>query len=107
MAEVVQRLRPAVEISVSDPQDLDRAISRVRPQLVVCSDLSDSIRARLLAWVMLYPDGENDVRCCIAGEERRSAGIDLSELLSVVDDVTRRVQARSETAASSDSIERA
>ena len=87
MASVVQTLRPALAVSVSDPQNLDAEIARIQPQLVVCSDLADSIRSRLLGWIMLYPDGQNLVTCSIAGQERQLLGIDLSGLLALVDEV--------------------
>jgi hypothetical protein len=95
MAAAVQMLRPATEVTVGDPHDLDAEIDRLQPQLVVCNGLTDSVRHRALAWVVLYPDGQSLVTCNIAGREHHSAGIDLSGLLWVVDEVTRH--SRTET----------
>ena len=93
MAAAVQALRPEIEVTVSDPQALDAEVSRIDPQLVICSDLAEAIRSRLLAWIMLYPDGQNLVTYSIAGYERQLFGIDLPGLLSLVDDVVRYFRA--------------
>ena len=85
MAAVVQKLRPAAEVTVGDPGNLDAEIARVQPQLVICDGLATSVRQQLCAWVVLYPGGQNVATYSIGGEERQLPGIDLSELLSVVD----------------------
>jgi hypothetical protein len=87
MAAAVQTLRPSIVVAVSDPDDLDAHVSRFRPQLVVCNDLTDAIRVRGAAWVRLYPDGDGSVTCSIAGQERQLRGIDLAGLLALVDEV--------------------
>jgi hypothetical protein len=93
MANVVRALRPEADVTQCDPQNLETEIARVQPQLVICSDLADSIRSRLLAWVMLYPDGQDLATYSIAGRERQLVGIDLSGVLSLVDDVVSHIRA--------------
>jgi hypothetical protein len=95
MATAVQTLRPAVGVTVSDPNELDADISRLRPQLVVCSDLTDAVRADVSSWVRLYPDGDSSVTCSIAGRERNLLGIDLAGLLALVDEAIAHVRAPS------------
>jgi hypothetical protein len=95
MASVIRSLRPAIDVSLSEPEDLDAAISRVQPHLVICNDLTDSMRSRLLAWVMLYPEGQSHVTCGIAGQERHLLGIDLAGLVSLVDEVVSQFLALS------------
>jgi len=91
MAAAVQTLRPSIVVAVSDPCDLDADVSRLRPQFVVCSGLTDSMRADVPAWVILYPDGDGSVTCSIAGRERNLLGIDLAGLLALVDEATAHV----------------
>ena len=105
MAAVVETLRPLVVVSVSDPSDLDADVSRLRPELVVCSDITDSIRVCVPAWVSLYPGGESSVSCSIEGRERHQQGIDLAGLLVLVDEVAAHVQALSQVEASTGTSE--
>ncbi len=85
------RLRPLIEVSAALPEELDEAVARVRPHLVICSHLTAAARAACLAWVVLYPDGENLAE--IGGAGGRTAllaGVGVADLLSVVDETELR-----------------
>jgi hypothetical protein len=90
IASAVQALRPSIVVSVRDPQDLLAEVAQLQPHLVVCNSLDESVRVHAAAWLMLYPDGANRVTYCIAGQERRLRGIDLSGLLSLVDEAVNQ-----------------
>lgn len=85
LAGVLQRLRPGALVSEVEPGELDGEIERIRPDLVVCSRLTESVELYPISWVLLYPGGENRVVTCVAGsrEEREDMGVE--ELLSVLD----------------------
>jgi hypothetical protein len=86
IADVFQELRPHVEIHCVDPDDLDHEIARVRPHMVLCSRLTDAVRS-LLAWVLLYPDGENRAEINTAGEHMTLFEVEFDHLLSILDKI--------------------
>lgn len=86
IADVFQELRPHFEIHCVDPDDLDREIARLRPHMVLCSRLTEAVRS-LLAWVLLYPDGENRVEISTAGERMTLFDVEFDHLLSILDKI--------------------
>lgn len=84
-------LRPYLDLIAAAPDELDRAIAVHQPHLAICSQMDEPARASLFSWVLLYPDGASYAIACIAGEQRLIPGVDLSRLLSVVDEVTNLV----------------
>jgi hypothetical protein len=54
MAVAWQVLRPEVEVILAEPRDLDAEVARLDPQLVLCSRLTEGLRAGSRAWVVLY-----------------------------------------------------
>ena len=57
MAVACQVVRPQVEVILAEPADLDAEVARLDPQLVLCSWLTEDLRAGSRAWVVLYPGG--------------------------------------------------
>ncbi len=96
IANSLRRLRPLIEVSAALPEELKEAVGRVRPHLIICSQLSAAIvRGGCLAWVVLYPDGEDLAE--IGGAGGRTAllaGVGVADLLSVVDE-TELIRCRS------------
>lgn len=86
IASAVKALRPAIDVAVCTPQELQDGAADMRPRLVVCDRLNDAVRAHAAAWIVLYPDGANSVAYCIAGREHQLLGIDLAGLLALVDE---------------------
>lgn len=84
IAEVFQELRPHFEVRCVEPDDLDEEITRHRPHLVVCSRFTEAMHS-LLAWIMLYPDGENQAVVSTAGERVSIANVGFDHLLSTLD----------------------
>lgn len=81
---VLRELRPHIEIKAVEPDDLDGAVSRLRPHLVVCSRLTTAVQI-LLAWVVLYPEAENRAVIGTAGEETTVTDMRFGDLLSAID----------------------
>ncbi len=84
IADAFQGLRPHVEVYVVEPDDLDHEVARFRPHLVICSQLTASVQS-LLAWIMLYPNGENRAVISTAGEHTTVANVVFDHLLSIID----------------------
>ncbi len=85
IATVFQALRPLVVVIDVEPVHLDQEVIDRSPQLVICSWLTEAVRARSLSWVVLYPGGNSRVVINVAGEQTTVADIEFDGLLSVVD----------------------
>jgi hypothetical protein len=93
IADALSKLRPLVEVFPAEPEELEREAMRVRPHLILCSrKLVATLLARtgpLLAWMVLYPEGEDRAEVGGATSERAALllkGVALEDLLRVVDE---------------------
>lgn len=86
ITDALKRLRPLIEVSAAEPEELDREVARLRPHLVICSRAGASFaQAGCLAWIVLYPEGKD--RAEIGSNGGRTAlldGVGVNDLLSVV-----------------------
>lgn len=90
IAAVVRDLGPAgAEVFVVEPEDLEREVDKLAPDLVVCSRLSGAVEARVAAWLELYPEHGSKSRIGIGGERTTVEGIELSGLLWIVERARR------------------
>jgi hypothetical protein len=94
VAAALGHLRPRVEVLTADPAELDAAVIRAAPHVVVCSNLTEVVRTRALGWVLLYPGGENRGVVSVGGVEATVEAIEFDALLSVVDETGRLVNGR-------------
>jgi hypothetical protein len=92
-AETFRHLRPQAEVVRVEPGELDAAVARLAPHLVVCSALSEVVQTRPLAWILLYPDGANLAIVSIAGVQRTIPKVTFDHLLDAIDETERRVAA--------------
>jgi len=92
IADALPKLRPLVEVFPAEPEELEREAVRVRPHLILCSQSIGGALARderLLAWMVLYPDGEDRAEVGGAISERAALlleGVAFDDLLRVVDE---------------------
>jgi hypothetical protein len=84
ITDVLRELRPHIEFNVVEPDGLDCEVTRLRPHLVVCSRITAAV-STLLAWVMIYPDGENRAVISTAGEQVMLDNVGFDDLLSAID----------------------
>jgi hypothetical protein len=79
------RLRPNLAVLLVDPADLNAAVARLRPQLVLCSEVTDSIRQSATAAIVLDSHGTN--RAILTGEGQHQVLLNpgLTDLLAAVD----------------------
>jgi hypothetical protein len=89
VAYVLSKRRPLLEVLAAEPEDMDREVGRFGPHLVICSRATGPVREGCLAWVVLYPDGEDRVEVGHKGAipaTRPFAGVGVAGLLSMVDE---------------------
>ena len=84
-ALALQSLRPDVRIFQAEENELDREVRRLLPDMVVCSRLTKLVEDRIPIWVELYPDCGPRSVVCIRGTRLEIEDMQLSDLLSVVD----------------------
>jgi DNA-binding IclR family transcriptional regulator len=88
LASELPRLRPRLTVLLVDPADLDEALAQMRPRLVICSELTDSVRQHGIASIVLYPEGRNQAILDIAGAHQVLPNPAVSDLLAAVDAAT-------------------
>jgi DNA-binding IclR family transcriptional regulator len=79
------RLRPNLTVLLVDPADLDDALAEMRPQLVICSEPTDSIRQHGIAALVLDPHGANQAILDVDGQQQVLLNPRLTDLLAAVD----------------------
>jgi hypothetical protein len=84
-------LRPNLRVLEINPAELDAAVTRLRPAVVICSRVLERVRDIEFAILVLYPEGEDTL--IGPGDETVQALVSprLSDLLSAID---RAVPAR-------------
>jgi hypothetical protein len=94
MAAAIEMLRPDVEVLLGDPEALDAEVRRLSPDVVVCSHVTPLVEDRILAWVDLYPEGERQATISIDGLRVETEGIELEDILSIIDQRVRLARTR-------------
>lgn len=85
VATAFRELRPDVEVFEAESGDLNREVLRLRPDLVICSQITSLVKERVRNWVELYPDCEPHSVVSIEGEVSTVEDMQLADLLDVVD----------------------
>lgn len=85
IAAALQALRPETEVRTVEPEMLSRELEDFAPQLVICSSITSAMKTGVLSWVELYPGHESISAVSIGREHSVINGIELPDLLSIVD----------------------
>jgi hypothetical protein len=88
LASELPRLALASQFSFA-PTELESVVVRIRPRLVICSHLTETIRGAASTALVLYPDGKNRAIFRIDGQQQILANPSLNDLLAAVDAPTR------------------
>src|SRR5829696_1961111 len=87
LSSQLPRLRPGLTVLLVDPADLDEALAQMRPRLVICSELTDSIRQFATAALVLDPDCPDRAVLDVEGQHQVLRNPQLADLLAAVDAV--------------------
>ena len=86
IGEVIKALRPHAEVTVLQPGTLGAGIVRLRPELVFAARGPDTFGPTgRTAWVEFRPYEEPPARVCLTGRRWELEAVELSDLLSIVD----------------------
>jgi hypothetical protein len=84
IGQTIQALRPHVEVVVLEPGTLEAGVARLEPDLVF-ADRPASSSSGGPAWVEFRPYEEPPARVRLAGRTWELEEVELSDLLSIVD----------------------
>jgi hypothetical protein len=84
IAEVVRRLLSGVEAITVEQDELDDAIGRFAPDLIICSNVTATVMSSAPIWVDLYPGYGARAIVSVDGSREEFAEIQLADLLSLV-----------------------
>lgn len=90
VAMAFQQLRPRTEVFEAEPRNLNREVLRLQPDLVVCSRVTQVVKERVSGWIELYPDCGPHSVVYVDGECSTVEDMQLSNLLSIVDQTAER-----------------
>jgi hypothetical protein len=79
------RLRPGLTVLRVDPADLDEALAQLRPRLVICNQVTESIRQFATAALVLAPQSPDRAVLTVAGQDQVLLNPRLADLLAAVD----------------------
>lgn len=88
----LRELRPEVEVFESEMLYLDHEVRRLLPNVVICSNVTNLVKDRILHWIELYPDCESKVTISSFGKQRVLEDIPLSDILSLVDEAGKLIR---------------
>jgi hypothetical protein len=90
IAQVLRTLRPDLAVEETEQASLDRELRRGVPELVICSHATPMVRGNAPAWVELYTD-DGPLSFVVIGKERSTVpGIELDDILRIVDRAVSR-----------------
>ena len=81
LAIALTELRPHIEVFETNPEYLEGEITRLRPDLVICSHVTYTVRQSVANWVELYPECKPYSTFYIGGQHRTLQDVQLSDLL--------------------------
>lgn len=84
ISDTLRSLRPEVEVLEAVPESFGESLASLVPDMVVCSRVVEAVHA-VPVWVELYPDYGSLSVVSVSGRCREVEGIELPELLALVD----------------------
>jgi hypothetical protein len=93
MVGAVRASRPGLEeVALAHLRDLEAALERFDPHLVVSSRPNPSDVGARAAWVLLSDDPDEPSEVCIDGRHRRLENPGLEQILEIIDETAELVQ---------------
>jgi hypothetical protein len=86
MAAALLQMRPDVDVTVVEPEELDATLDRLVPHVVFSNIPTLKLETRDCCWVTIYPQGQDRAVVCVHGERTRIESPQLNELLGLLDD---------------------
>src|SRR6476469_185474 len=88
IGEALELLRPAADVLVVAPAELDDAIAARAPDLIICTALSARAR-RAANWILLHPEDAEHCVLSVNGRVTTTKRLDLQGILCALDEIVR------------------
>lgn len=85
LASAFAARRPDLSVRSTLQDDLDALVRELKPLLVICTLVSQTIADMSPAWISLFPDDRDEALVSIGGSRRTIPGATIAELLDIVD----------------------
>ena len=93
MVGAVRASRPGLEeVALAHLRELEAALERFDPHLVVCGRANTFDPGGRAAWVLLSDDPDEPSEVCINGRHRRLENPGLEEMLEIIDETEEMVR---------------
>jgi hypothetical protein len=89
IGSTLRELRPETCVVIVLPEELDREVLRLHPHMVLCSELTATVREQALTWIVLYPDLKPLVMISVDGDEAHPTDLTVHGLVEIVDRTAR------------------
>jgi hypothetical protein len=80
-------LRPDIALHTVAPGQLDDAVKRLRPWMVVCSAVTSVVEQETPAWILLSPEETGDSVVFLHGERRAVPRLTIEGIVALIDEV--------------------
>ena len=78
--------RPHLETRIVPPEDLDQEVGSFRPHLVVCNELTQTVRENVLSWVRILLADSLKAVVSVNGQSLEVHDISTEDLLGALDE---------------------
>jgi hypothetical protein len=94
LAHTLANNRPQAEVLRLEPAELDGQLEGFDPQLVVCNEATDRIRATATSWVSLSYEARGiTASVCLDGRRSTVEEVEVKDMLAIVDEAERLSEA--------------
>lgn len=92
IAVALGMLSPQATVYVVEPDNLDDFVIEHKPQVVLCSELTDAVKTHVPTWAVLYPDGTENAVVQIEGRPVTMPNIELNGIVRLIDETDDHAQ---------------
>ena len=86
IGNAIRELRPHVEVVILEPDEVEGAVARLDPDLVICDGSASPNTDGRSAWVEYDPHEQPPATVSLDGQHTELEEVELKDLLSVVDE---------------------
>ena len=90
IAETLRDIRPDVDFVILEPEELEELAQVLRPDLVICEEITTEVRNNAAFWLELYPAQKHYSIFGSSSKHSRIENIQLSDIVSIVDQAVSR-----------------
>ena len=86
IAVALSMLCPDMTVIIVEPEKLDEFVIEHKPQVVLCSHLTETVKTQVPKWAVLYPDGSGESTIQIDGKRITVPEIELNGIVRLINE---------------------